>query len=1153
MLVGLATLFCTRAGFAQNPPNIQGQANQGQTTQNQNRSQQDQTQDPALKAPSNLSEENLARVAASADQITEVLRKQTGLMVELKRWLAADATNHGQVVEDEDLTDQAVLDRVGNDVAFRSIATRLLQRYGYLLPKFNPGSEMDLQDQLHWQAQQLELQREFGIGEKSQGAAQQAPTRTTQQNGAPNAAPLPSGTLGSPLASPALPELPIQRTPSDQQDLTPGLMRASAGNPDLQADIQSAAGASGAATGGANIDSERVMMNRELNERSAVGEPAGNRSMAPGTPASASGTSPNERGGAPMAERQPNTRAEADQPVMVHEPNPFSYVPSLYDLYQRVSTRTSELKPFGEDALRLHGDEAAQLPMDLPAGPDYVVGPGDGLEIDLWGGASGRFYRVVDREGRVSLPEVGPLPVSGRSMDQVQTAVQQALRSQFRDASADVSLARLRTVRVYVVGEVENPGAYDISSLSTALNALVTAGGTTPRGTLRRVRHMRGNQLVEEVDVYDLLLRGVRAGIQPLESGDTLQVPPAGPRVTIEGMVRRPAIYELRDETNLAQVLELAGGILPTASLRHIEVERVEAHDKRTILSLDLPMGDDAAIAKQFQAFAVHDGDRIRILPIGPSTQDAVYLEGHVLRSGRYSYKAGMRVTDLFSSYNDLMPEPDSYAEIIRLVPPDFHPEVESFDLAAALAKPAASPKLDPLDTVRIYSRYDFVNVPTVMVGGEVRRPGGYHTTGQVHLRDAVYEAGGVTQDAALDSAQLIRYNPDGSLKITTVNLAKALAGDPMENLLLQPRDRLLVHRNAQRVDPPTVYVRGEVSAPGRFPLTGNLRVSDLIALGGGLKRSAFSRTADLTRYVGSDPNKEYGGEHFQIDLAQAMAGDPSNDFPLRDGDVLTISRIPGWEDRGASVTVAGEVMHPGSYGIRPGEHLSSLLARMGGFLPTAYPRATVFERVDVRQLQEKTRQDLISRVQQQVANVKVSIDASATETAALQQAALEQRQRVLEALQNAPVTGRMVVHIPLDLKNFAGSPDDIELRAGDTLTIPKRPEFVVVGGQVFNANALTWEPRKTVGWYLSRAGGPTQLADKGGIFVIRADGSVVSGRGSDWWSHNIQSVRVEPGDSIIVPEKALGGSQFWRNLIAIAQIAEGGAITAAALKTTGI
>src|SRR6202030_4159816 len=143
--------------------------------------------------------------------------------------------------------------------------------------------------------------------------------------------------------------------------------------------------------------------------------------------------------------------------------------------------------------------------MDVPAGPDYVVGPGDGLSINMWGGMTQRLYRVVDREGRVSLPEVGPLLVSGKSLAEVQESLQQQLRTEFRGVSADVSLARLRTIRVYEVGDVANPGAYDISSLSTPLNALFSAGGPSSRGSLRILKHYRGNQLVQVVDVYDLL------------------------------------------------------------------------------------------------------------------------------------------------------------------------------------------------------------------------------------------------------------------------------------------------------------------------------------------------------------------------------------------------------------------------------------------------------------------------------------------------------------------------------------------------------------------------------------------------------------------------------------------------------------------------
>ena len=270
-----------------------------------------------------------------------------------------------------------------------------------------------------------------------------------------------------------------------------------------------------------------------------------------------------------------------------------------------------------------------------------------------------------------------------------------------------------------------------------------------------------------QIDAYDLLLHGVTPTAQKFENGDTLMVPPLGPQVTVTGMVRRPAIYELNGEKTVEDVLELAGGILPAAALQHVEVQRLEAHEKRTMLSLDL--SSDSAAAAQLSTFKVQDGDEIHIFPIAPYNPDTIYLQGHVLRPGRYSFHEGMKLTDVVASYKDILPEPAAhYAEIIRLNPPDFHPTVVSFDLAAAMKDPAAAPSLEPLDTVRIFSRFDFEPPPTVSVVGEVRLPGTYRTSGQASLRDAVYLAGGLTPDAALNTAQLFRVNSDGTAGIFT-------------------------------------------------------------------------------------------------------------------------------------------------------------------------------------------------------------------------------------------------------------------------------------------------------------------------------------------------------------------------------------------------
>ena len=775
------------------------------------------------------------------------------------------------------------------------------------------------------------------------------------------------------------------------------------------------------------------------------------------------------------------------------------------------------------------------------------MGPGDGLTIDLWGGVSQRLVRTVDHEGRIALPEIGPMLVNGQTLGDVQQSVQRLLRTQFRDVSADVSLSRLRTVRVYVVGDVNHPGPYDVSSLSTPLNALLAAGGPTSDGSMRIVKHYRGDTLVQQVDLYDLLLRGVRTDIKRLEPGDTLIVPPVGALVQMDGMVRRPAIYELRGETTLAQSIDMAGGILPTAALSHIEVQRLDAHEKRTMLSLDISgTTNPAEIETKLAAFQVQDRDEIHIFPIATFNQDAVYLQGHVLRAGRYAYKPGMKLTDLISSYADLMPEPSTkYAEIIRLNPPDYHPNVESFNLAAALADPSASPQLKPLDTVRIFSRFDFEDAPIVSVSGAVRRPGTFQTSGEIRVRDAVELAGGVTPDAATDSAQIIRILPDSSLKMVSVRLKEALEGDAVSNIILEPRDRILIQQNAFHVDTPTVLIAGEIVNPGRYPLTGSLRVSDLINLAGGFKRSAYTESGDLTRFNPTAGENKLG-EHMEIDLAAALANDTDRNVPLRDGDVLTIRQLSGWNDIGASISMQGEVEHPGSYGMKPGERLSSVLKRAGGFAPQAYVYGAVFTRPEVQEMEEKSRSELIERIRSEEAEL-APLPSDDADKKMAKQNGLQQLETTLSRLQASPPTGRMVIRISSNLKQWEGTPNDIVLRSGDTLIIPKTPNFVLVSGAVYDETAVTYRPGRSAKWYLAQAGGPTQLADKKSIFVVRSDGSIVGGGTADgWFGGSPLDAALHPGDMVVVPEKATGQNQKWKAIMETATTVSSVATSAA-------
>jgi polysaccharide export outer membrane protein len=1123
--------------------------------------------------PADIISDNLDRVAASADQILEVLYKETGLMVELKRLLAQEAGISGQILEESDLTDVSVAERLRADLRARVLATRLLQRYGYLVPRVNPDSDLASEQKLVLQ-QRAQILARTAERRDTLGESAAAPRN-------PECDPL----SGSPCTMPSaqsgdreratVESTPPTRTPRSLAPLQRTQQDAPENNmPPTEGTMIPPVQRVGLPSASPSTETLLVSMPDGGSPGFSDGQHTPRYGLQEGMPApslvqpdlqSLSAPSPNElpfegRSSRPVSgsDRYPSTRnvnpvgsTSSVEPVrLLRQANPYASVPSLYDLYVQAAPSNRPVERFGLDVFRKGETNPAYLPMDLPVGPSYVVGPGDSLAIDVWGGVSQRLLRTVSREGRIALPEAGPVLVSGRTLGDVQQEVQRVLRTQFRDVSADVSLQRLRTVRVYVVGNVPSPGAYDVSSLSTPLNALFVAGGVTQQGSLRRLQHIRGKQLIEEVDAYDLLLHGIRGEPERLENGDSLLVPSLGPIVTVDGMVRRPATYELRDEKTLEDALELAGGILPAAALRHIEVQRLVAHEKRTMLSVEIgETSDPDAVDAKLRSFAVQDGDEIHIFPIAPYNSASIYLQGHVLRPGRYSYKPGMKLTDLVASYSDLLPEPSvRYAEIVRLHAPDYHPVVETFDLAAALEHPESAPKLEALDTVRIFGRFDFEPNPEVLVTGEVRAPGRYRTSGQQHFRDAVYQAGGVTPDAWLDSAQLFRHQADGTTRVFSINLGDALAGDPLNNVLVQPRDRILIHRQPEQVSPASVYIRGDVSRPGRYPLGTNMHVSDLVRSAGGLLRSADPESGDLMHFAianASGTRMEAG--HQEVNLAAALAGSEEQNLGLHDGDVLTVPQQAGWSDIGAVVTLRGEVRKPGTYGIRSGERLSSLLKRAGGLLPTAYPRAAVFERNEVRQLQQQSRQELIQRLEQESTVVKTAASTTGTEEAALQQAAIQQRQRALDGLRKAPVSGRMVIHLRSGQKGFEGSPEDIELRAGDSLTIPKQPGSVLVIGQVYNSNALVYTPGRNAGWYLSRAGGPTKLADKGAIFILRADGSVTSGKQSSlFWSGNVLSTALGPGDTIVVPERPVLGNNTLKNILSVAQIASSAALVAA-------
>lgn len=763
----------------------------------------------------------------------------------------------------------------------------------------------------------------------------------------------------------------------------------------------------------------------------------------------------------PHKESDLRERNITDSPEVLRLPTPYNLL-SLRDLYTQLPADDVPLKRFGSEVFLnrntassgRNGLAPRSMPMDVPVGPDYVLGTGDGLVISLSGGISQSWNRVVDREGKIVLPEAGPLVITGLTLQQAQSRIQDALKRQFHNAHVDVGVARLRSVRVYVVGDVQRPGAYELNSLSTPLNALYAAGGPTGIGSLRLVRHYRGKQLIREVDLYDFLLHGIRMDDERLQAGDTLLVPAAGPQVAVTGMVKRPAIYELRGNPTLSDVLKDAGGATVAAALDHITIDRIQPDRHRETIGFNLPSPrTPESTSTALSSFSLKDGDRIRVAAILPYSESAIYVQGHVARPGKYAYREGMQLRDVIRSYQDLLPEPAATGDIVRLVPPDLHPETIQFNLADVLIG-NSNIALQPFDTVRIFGRYE--------------------------------------------------------------------------------------------ADSPQVTVRGEVLRPGTYAMSQGMSAAQLVRMAGGFKRDALLENADLASYI-VENGKKIIRQRTTIAIGDAVKDEGSvTDVSLKPGDVLTIHQLSGWNDIGASISLQGEVTYPGSYGLQDGERLSSVLRRAGGFRATAYPTGAILVRTQVRELEEKSRDQLIRQIETTSASARLAPNLTGQDQMAVVQAAAQQQREILERLRSQPASGRMIIHIDADISRWTNTPADIELRSGDVLTVPKRPGFVLVTGQVYNASAITYVPNKDAGWYLRRAGGTNDVANRKEIFVIRANGSVVGRRSGAWFDRDVLSTRLDPGDVVVVPQKIIGGSMFWRNLLTVAQLSSSIAFTAA-------
>lgn len=789
---------------------------------------------------------------------------------------------------------------------------------------------------------------------------------------------------------------------------------------------------------------------------------------------------------------------------------------------------------------------------NIPVPENYIIGPGDKFTVQIFSATDVQYTLVVTREGRLLIPEIGDLQVSGLTFSEAKTLINESIQTLRIGSKSVVTLSDLRTIQVMLVGEVTQPGSYTVSGLSSLLNVLVNAGGIKRSGSLRNIQLRRSGVTVSDFDLYALLLKGEDKGNVSLRQGDVIFVPPIGTTVGIAGEVQRPAIYEIKSETNVSDVLTLAGGFLPTAAPSRSQVERISGDNGYNILQVDLSLeGNKTTIA---------NGDLIRILPVLEKFNNVVSLEGHVISPRSYQWTDNMRVSDLFGDIDSFRLGTDfSVGILIREDLVTKRSKVIYFDLSKALAGiKEHNIKLSPRDTVRVFdtaanrakllesvvkkmrSQRTFTQPEKVItLKGYSRHTGDFPLQEGLRLLDLIDFSDGLGEGLDRISSLLVRTDPiTGDIIPIKMSIAQALnnpSGD--HNPILKPKDRIYLFgkesnrsamlkgeidrlRSQAMLDnsPKIVNVSGQISNPGAYPLTPGMTVEDLIFLAGGLNVNAFSTRAVLSR-VNELNNESSKVIQHDISLKKPSTLSPNKNTLLKPYDQLVILEKPEWVSKPVTVKIDGEINFPGVYTLDKRETMCGLVQKAGGFTEQAYIFGTVFMRESVRKREQEALDRLMGELDDLLAEVHLSPGYQKDEKMPVNQGTND-TYRVIKELAPKKALGRMVVDVQSAMDN-CGYDGDLLLEDGDSITIPKYQEEVSVLGQVYFPTSHQFKSTHAALDYINLSGGTKELAQREHAYIVQANGEVMSVRSSasSWgWLMSPKNVEVTPGSTIYVP-----------------------------------
>jgi len=774
---------------------------------------------------------------------------------------------------------------------------------------------------------------------------------------------------------------------------------------------------------------------------------------------------------------------------------------------ERFAPKVDEVKPFGYDLFA--GEPTSFMPSENAAVPDtYLIGRGDTLNINFYGKESESYEVVVDREGRISIPNLSPVQVAGLTFAEVKELIKAKVEQEVIGIKAFVSVGKLRSIRVLVLGEAYKPGSYSVSSLTTVSHALFVSGGVSDIASLRNIQVKRAGKVVANFDLYDLLINGDSSNDIILKPGDVVFIPSVGSQVAVEGLVKRPAIFELKKGETAAQLLKMAGGLKPQAYAKKAIVERFNNNNMKEVLSVDFS-------GNQIN-YTPRDGDRIRFNPVSFQYQNSISLIGAVARPGHYQWHQGKHISDVLTSVRgDLLPQADlGYGLLVREVNVAGDIQVFQFDIAQAIVKAAEHDlELKANDKLFVFSRYQEKQAEETALANmaltEAQQEQQYKVKQWHQYQQREFEKYiGVTgssaglkskEDRTKSIADIAKHNLTNDEELLeTKDYAVFSRFNLLKPIISKLKQQATVTMAMQLVE-----INGHVTYPGVYPLTVNGEVNDLIAAAGGLLESAYTEQAEITRVMDGDASKV---KHIKFNLQAAMLGSNGENIALRSKDSINIFSIPNWQEN-VKVELKGEVKFPGVYTIRRGETLSNLLERAGGFSEFAAPNAAIFTREAIRKQEQQQLAKLSEDLRRDIASKSFENSVSSNSLS------YDEMNKLLNDLASVEAVGRLVIDLPMIVEDK----QRLVLQNGDALYVPSKRDSVSVIGEVNYATSHLFQQGITVDDYIDLSGGLKERAADERIYIIKANGSVKIPSTGSWFAVNDTNT-LEAGDTIVVP-----------------------------------